>query len=335
MQFALNRLDMASAMAFANSAARIEQLGWHYGLLPCNPLQVPDPYVCLALACQATTTLQLGTLLDTPVIRHPSALAGSIATVASLAPGRVQLGLGIGDTAVRFNALAPASVDNLQACTELVQALLAGEAVEVGATRPARLRHALDVPVWIAAQGPKTLRMAGQVADGVWLRVGRHPENLTQAWAAVCQGAQDAGRDIADIQLGLICHTAFSTNQQHALSMARAVAAGYYEYSPFLFDAPAIQWTGAPAQELRRHVYPDFHHHRDMVHAGEVVSFLPAAAADAFALYGDWPDICSQLQTVLEMDLPITVVLPHPIVEHGTSNDYIELASTHLLPNFV
>ena len=100
MKFALNRLDMSGPLAFAESAARIEDLGWHMGLMPCNPLKAPDPYLSLAFAAQATTTLHLGTLLDTPVLRHPSVLAGSISTVAQMAPGRVHLGLGIGDTAV-------------------------------------------------------------------------------------------------------------------------------------------------------------------------------------------------------------------------------------------
>ena len=54
MKFALNRLDMSGPLAFAESAARIEDLGWHMGLMPCNPLKAPDPYLSLAFAAQAT-----------------------------------------------------------------------------------------------------------------------------------------------------------------------------------------------------------------------------------------------------------------------------------------
>ncbi len=96
MQFAINRLDMSSVDAFARSAAKAESLGWGYGLIPCSPLLVRDPYVMLAFAAGATQRLVLGTLLDTPVMRHPAALASSIATVAELAPGRTLLGLGRG-----------------------------------------------------------------------------------------------------------------------------------------------------------------------------------------------------------------------------------------------
>ena len=114
MKFALNRLDMTGPKGFAESAVKAETLGWSMGLLPCNPLSVSDPYVCLSFAAEATDTIHLGTLLDTPVIRHPSALAGSIATVARLAPGRIHTGLGVGDTAVRFNGLAPANVQAIE-----------------------------------------------------------------------------------------------------------------------------------------------------------------------------------------------------------------------------
>ena len=114
MQFAINRLDLSGPTNFAASAARAESLGWAMGLIPCSPLLVQDPYVMLAFAAQSTSTLRIGTLIDTPVIRHPAALASSIATVAKLAPGRTLLGLGVGDTAVRLNGLAPARVNTLR-----------------------------------------------------------------------------------------------------------------------------------------------------------------------------------------------------------------------------
>jgi len=334
MKFALNRLDMRGPLAFAESALRVEDLGWHMGLMPCNPLKAPDPYVSLAFAARATSTLHLGTLLDTPVLRHASVLAGSIATVAQLAPGRVHLGLGIGDTAVRFNGLAPATVSALERATRTVVALLAGERLEVGALRPARLDHAAPVPVWIAAQGPKTLRMAGRIADGVWIRVGTHPANLQNSWDAVCEGARETGRDPADIQLGLIFHTIVSADLRQARIIGKAIAAGYYEYSPFLFDAPGFEWSGADPHLLRSQVWPDFHHHKDLVFAGKTVDFLSDDVADAFALHGDWEQIGVQLQAVLDLGLPVSVVLPHPIVPIDRPIDFSAECARQLLPAF-
>ena len=338
MQFGLNRLDMSGAQAFAASAQRAESLGWAFGLLPCNPLAAPDPYVSLALAAQQTQTIALGTLLDTPVLRHPSVLAGSIATVASLAPGRIHLGLGIGDTAVRFNGLAPATLANLEDSVAMVRSLLAGEKLEVGATKTAWLRHAQNVPVWVAAQGPRTLRMAGRNADGVWIRVGTHKANLEWAWQEICAGADEAGRNPLELTVGLIFHVGLSDNRAEALLIGKAIAAGYYEYSRFLFDAPGLGWSGPDVDELRGQVYPDFLHHKDPAEAGAVVDFLEPAAADAFALHGDWDAINEQLATVLghadALGIPARYVVPHPVLPYGTQIDYLQACAKRLIPNF-
>lgn len=334
LKFAINRLDMQSPVEFAASAVKAERLGWHIGLLPTNPLAGQDPYICLAMAAQATTKLELGTLLDNPVVRHPSVLAGSIATVAGFAPGRIQCGLGTGDTAVRFNGLKPATVDAMTEAVIHVRKLLAGELIEVGAARPARLRHHTSVPVWVAAQGPRTLKMAGAHADGVYLRVGTHPENIKHSWDLVCQGAKEAGRDIGEVGLALIFHTAYSEDPAEARLIANAMAAGYYEYSPILFERVGFNWNGPDVEKLRQQAWPDFHHHRDPVKAGELVDFLPDEAADSFALHGTWDQIETQLKQVLALELPVSIILPHPVLAYRSSVNFIQECAKNLIPRF-
>jgi 5,10-methylenetetrahydromethanopterin reductase len=323
MQFAINRLDLSGVDAFAASAARAEALGWDYGFIPCSPLLVRDPYVMLAFAARATSRLTLGTLLDTPVIRHPAALASSIATVAELASGRTVLGLGAGDTAVRLNGLAPARVATLEHAVDVVRGLLGGGEVDVGAARPARLRHARRVPVWIAAQGPRTLRMAGAKADGVLLRVGTDPHNIAAAYHQVHEGARAAGRRIEDITVGVVFHVAVDDDPARALTIGKAIAAGYFEYSPSLFRQLGLDWPGESITSLKQRVFPDFHHARDLLAAGAAVEFLPRAAADAFALYGDFAAIAAQLQRALDVDVPIQVLLPHPMLAPDNPVDYL------------
>ena len=61
-----------------------------------NPLLARDPYVMLAGAAVATTRIGLGTLLENPVLIHPSAAASAIATVDEISEGRAVLGYGAG-----------------------------------------------------------------------------------------------------------------------------------------------------------------------------------------------------------------------------------------------
>jgi 5,10-methylenetetrahydromethanopterin reductase len=139
--------------------------GWLAALQPDSQLRRRDTYVLLAAAARVTERIALGPLLANPVNRHPTVTASSIATVDELAPGRVLLGWGVGDTAVRLAGLKPARVNELEASTRLMRALLDGQAVEVGAARPTPPAHHRPVPIWLATRWPRTPRMAGGVAD--------------------------------------------------------------------------------------------------------------------------------------------------------------------------
>lgn len=315
-RFGLNRFDARSVDAFAADVHRAETLGWDAAFQPDSQLRRRDTYVLLAAAARATERLTLGPLLANPINRHPTVTASSIATIDELAPGRVLLGWGVGDTAVRLAGLRPARVKELEAGTRLMRALLDGEAVDVGAARPARLPHHRPVPIWIAAGGPRTLRMAGGVADGVFVRVGTHPANLATAVDAIRAGAKDAGRDPAGVRLGAIFHTVLLDDPARALTMARSMAAGYYEYSPALFEPPGLAWTGPDPETLKRErqVWPDFHHAPDLEASGRVVDFLPTSAADAFALRGGPAEIAERLiETLRAAPAAFDHVVLHPI----------------------
>jgi 5,10-methylenetetrahydromethanopterin reductase len=338
-RFGLNRFDSRSVEAFVADVRRAERLGWDAVLQPDSQLRRRDTYVLLAAAAQATERVILGPLLANPVNRHPTVTASSIATVDELAPGRVLLGWGVGDTAVRLAGLKPARVKELEASTRLMRALLDGESVEVGAARPARLPHHRPVPIWIAAAGPKTLRMAGGVADGVFIRVGTHPGNLGAAVSAIRAGATEAGRDPAAVKLGAIFHTVLVDERPRALTMARSLAAGYYEYSPALFGPPALAWNGPDPEVLKRDrgVWPDFHHATDLEAAGKAVDFLPDTAADAFSLRGGPAEVAARLVAVLRAaPAPFDHVVLHPIPDPrwppDPENDYTARVAREVLP---
>ncbi len=323
-RFGLNRFDSRSVDHFAADVARAEQLGWDAALQPDSQLRRRDTYVLLAAAARVTRRITLGPLLANPVNRHPSVTASSIATVDELAPGRVLLGWAVGDTAVRHAGLKPANVAELEAGTRLMRALLDGREVEVGAARPARLPHQRPVPIWIAAGGPRTLRMAGGVADGVFIRVGTHPANNATAVNAIRAGAVAAGRDPGAVRLGAVFHTVLVDDVQRALTMARSMAAGYYEYSPALFDPPGLSWSGPDPETLKheRGVWPDFHHAVDLEASGRAVDFLPEKAADAFCLRGGPADVARQLVEALRgAPAAFDHVVLHPIPDPRWPDD--------------
>lgn len=313
VQLGLNRWDWRTPTTFAASVADGEALGVDAAFVPVNPLAVGDPYVLLARAAAATQNIRLGPMLETPVLRPPAIAAGSIATLDAVSDGRALLVYGVGDTAVRWLGKRPATVAELEAATAEARALLAGERRDYGAGHAVGLRHARPVPVWVAAGGPRSLRMAGRVADGVFLRVGTHPANLAAAVAAIRAGAVEASRDPADIGIGVVIHTVFDQTPAAARAIARSMAAGFYEYSPALFAQAGLAWSGPPVEDLRARVWPDFHHAADLIEAGGLVDFLDDDVARSFSLVGSDTDIRDQLSAVLTTVPDVSMVVPHPV----------------------
>jgi 5,10-methylenetetrahydromethanopterin reductase len=102
---------------------------------------VGDPYVALALAAQATTSLRLGTGNTNPVTRHPAVTASSIATVQVASGGRAVLGLARGDSAVAWIGEPVASVTRFAVALRQIQGFLRGE---VGAPGRCGEPHPMD-----------------------------------------------------------------------------------------------------------------------------------------------------------------------------------------------
>ncbi len=313
IEFGFNRFDMTSADGFVQSVALGEDLGFRYAFIPSSPLLVQDPYVLLASALANTEHIRVGPLLENPVIRHPAVIAGSISTLEQMAPGRTTLTLGVGDTAVRTLGLRPARVAELQDAVHTIRSLLTGEKTALGRVA-SRLRHARTLPVWVAAGGPKTLQMAGACADGVVIRVGTHEKNIENALAAVRTGARAAGRSLSELNVAVVLHTVISENGEEVGAIGRAIAAGYYEYAPYLFRNIGLTWDGADVEALKQKVWQDFHHTPDLIAAGKLVSFLPDRAINDFCLHGNGPEITGQLQTLLQKHPEISLVVPHPML---------------------
>src|SRR5207245_10082023 len=134
-------------------------------------------------------------------------------------------------------------------------------------------------------------------------------------------------------RLAAIFHTVLVDDPARALTMARSMAAGYYEYSPALFDPPGFRWNGPDPERLKHdhHVWPDFHHARDLDASGRVVDFLPEAVADAFSLRGGPSEFADRCAAVLSAALAaFDYSLIHQILAPTTPIDPPPSSTAHL-----
>src|SRR3954449_6451895 len=154
-------------------ARQAETAGFDYGWLFDSHVLWREPYVLLALMAQATTRLRLGTCVTNPGTRDPSVTASTLAVLDELSGGRMDLGIGRGDSARRVLGKPPTTMAHLEESITVIKALVEGRTVEFEGTElvlPWTGRW--ELPVWVAGYGPMALAMAGRVADGVILQLG-------------------------------------------------------------------------------------------------------------------------------------------------------------------
>src|SRR5512134_4114667 len=85
-----------------------------------------DPYPLLTLMAEATTTMRLGTCVTNPATREPTVTASSLAVLDELSGGRMDLGIGRGDSARRVLGKPPTTMKTLEEAIELIRDLVEG-----------------------------------------------------------------------------------------------------------------------------------------------------------------------------------------------------------------
>jgi len=195
------KIDDWQLLQFADS------LGYDHGWVPDSQMIWSDCYAVLALAAQHTSRIKLGTGVAIAPTRLAPVTAHSIASINRIAPGRVFLGIGTGHTAMRVMGMDPIKPREFKDYLRVVRSLLNGEEVEYrhdGETRNIRFLHqelgfidtAHPIPIYVAANGPLALKVAGAYGDGR-ISAGPEPgEGLSNSMDLVRAGAEKAGREM-------------------------------------------------------------------------------------------------------------------------------------------
>jgi 5,10-methylenetetrahydromethanopterin reductase len=258
-----------------------------------------EAYVSLAVCAQASTRLRLGPTVTNPVTRHLAVTASAIATLDELSAGRVFLGLGSGDSAVYNLGRRMTTLETLRGSIVALRALMRGERVELdGHTVHAQwIRR--PVPIWLAAEGPRTLELAGELADGVIVGTGLTAEAVDDALACLERGARLGGRAARDLDVWWFAKSNVCEDRERAvgeIKMALAASANH-AFRATLDGKHVPQRYHDAIRELQRRYA--FHQHEQL---GATVNAtltdelgLTAYLADRFAVAGTADDCAAQL----------------------------------------
>jgi probable F420-dependent oxidoreductase len=178
-----------------------EAAGFTYGWLFDSHVLWKDVYPLLTLMAVNTSTLRLGTCVTNPATRDITVTASVLATLDEISGGRMDLGIGRGDSAQRVLGRAPVTARTLDKSVRVIKDLVEGRATEYQeAELELTWTGRWKLPVWIAGYGPLVLGMTGRVADGVILQLA-DTDLITWMSGMVRTAAAEAGRDPAAIKV--------------------------------------------------------------------------------------------------------------------------------------
>jgi len=181
-------------------AQQAEGAGFGYGWLFDSHILWLEPYPLLTLMALNTRQMRLGTCVTNPATRDPSVTASALATLNLISGGRMDLGIGRGDSARRVLGKKPTTLARLEEAVRIIKDLASGRPTEYDGEQVRIDWASGELPVWIAGYGPKALHLTGRVADGVILQFA-DPHLISWCMGFLRAGAEAAGRDPAAIKV--------------------------------------------------------------------------------------------------------------------------------------
>jgi 5,10-methylenetetrahydromethanopterin reductase len=171
----------------------VEDLGWTGAI------------ATVATALAATTSLHVGIGIIPAPLRNPAVLAMELATLERLHPGRLIAGIGHGvsEWMERVGAKPSSPLTLLEETFVTVRSLLAGDEVDFAGQsvciHGVRLVHppARVPPLIAGVKGPKSLELAGRIAEGTLLAEGSGPAHVIEAHAAAARGGGTPAHEVS------------------------------------------------------------------------------------------------------------------------------------------
>lgn len=180
-----------------------EVAGFSYAWFYDSHILWRSPYVTMAMCMEHTDKMRFGPCVTNPGVRDWSVAGSLFATLALQSGGRFDIGLGRGDSSLRVMGKRPNTIERMAEFVGAIKGIVRGDAVKYD-DAPAEVQlpwaEGYELPVWVAAYGPKALATAGQVGDGLIVQLG---EPLLVKWflEQAKTAGQEAGRDMSNFKV--------------------------------------------------------------------------------------------------------------------------------------
>lgn len=206
---------------------------------------VPELFPTLTMVAAATKKVRVGTGVIDASIRHPAKTAQSIATVDTIAGGRLLVGIGGGESGNRdaFGMPLDHPFGRMEEAVKIMKLLFAASCKRpvsfsgrFYSLQDAYLKiHPVILggpPIIISAFGPRALKLAGEVGDG-WLSFSHTPKSYEMTLKGpITDAAKKANRTLRDFQTAFVVPVGFSKDGRKAAKMIAPIAKDWMVWSP-------------------------------------------------------------------------------------------------------
>ena len=229
--------------------------------------------------------MKLGPNCTHPYTRHPAINLNAMATIHELSQGRGILAVATGDRPVMEMGYEMARVAVVREMITVIRALQGGDPVSRDGPdfvlRDAKLSFAMPapLPVYLAASGPRMLRMGGEIAEGVLFLAGIDEGCVRYAIERVAEGAEAGGRDMAAIDVACTVYGSLQDDRAAARDLCRPMAAWFPQTSRQYAE---IAGVSERVIENIRAAYSGGHFDE----ARQALSHVTEAMIDAFTIAG-------------------------------------------------
>ncbi|GCD41707.1 TIGR03842 family LLM class F420-dependent oxidoreductase [Streptomyces paromomycinus] len=273
---------------------RAEAAGFTHGWTFDSCVLWQEPFVIYSRILEHTERLIVGPMVTNPSTRTPEVTASTFATLNDMYGNRTVCGIGRGDSAMRVAGRAPNTLARISATMKTVRALGRGDEADLGGGMVVKfpwVREGARLPVWMAAYGPKALKMTGEEADGFILQLA-DPYLTEWMVKAVRAAASAAGRDPSDVTI-CVAAPAYVTEDDspealaHAREQCRWFGGMVGNHVADLVSKYGTD-SGAVPQELTDYIksregYDYAHHGRS---GNPDTAFVPDEIVDRFCVIG-------------------------------------------------
>ena len=179
-----------------------ESHGFEYGWTYDSHVLWQESMPVMALLADQTSKIKLGHMVTNPAIRDPTVLASAYATLQDISNGRMIMGVGRGDSSVRYVGRKPMKVADFEEALKMVKPFMNGKEVtwngkqlQLKWVRP----ELPEIEMHVAGYGPKALAVAGRQGDGVIIQLA-DPDIIQWIMDTARSAAEEAGRDPAALK---------------------------------------------------------------------------------------------------------------------------------------